>query len=78
MGPWRQVQNMCAQGRIFATVIFLTAIVVTIIVAVQTKNVVAVVICVIIQFFAGMWYALSYIPGARALVISCCTGGARM
>jgi len=38
-----------------ATIIFLSSIVITIVVAVQTKNLVAVIIMIIIQFFAGLW-----------------------
>jgi len=72
MGPYRQCQNMFAQGRIVATCVFLISIVVTLIVALTTHNIVAVIIMLIIQFFAGLWYTLSYIPGARMMVTSCC------
>ena len=67
---------MFAQGRIIATIVFLTSIVITLIVAVQTKNIVAVIVLVIIQFFAGLWYTLSYIPGARMLITNCCRASA--
>jgi len=79
---------MFASGRIVATSVFLgrwvfvvvfqqrdsrcRSIVVTIIVAVQTKSVLGVALMLVVQFFAGLWYTLSYIPGARALVLNCC------
>jgi len=75
MGPWRQLKNMFAQVRILATLVFLGMLITTIVVAVQTKNFVIVLVCVILQFFAGLWYSISYIPYARQMVLSICFGG---
>jgi len=76
MGPWKQLKNMFSSGRIFATLIFLGMIAVTIVVAFKTKNVGAVVGCVLLQLMAGLWYTLSYIPFARQMVINLCSSGA--
>ena len=62
MGPMRQLQNMCAKVRVVATLVFLGMLVTTIVIAVQTQNFIAVLICIILQFLAGLWYSLSYIP----------------
>ena len=73
MGPCRQLKSMFASVRIVATLIFIGLLIGTIVVAVQTKNFVAVLIMVILQFFAGLWYSLSYIPFGKSTTmnISC-------
>lgn len=72
VGPMRQLKSMFASGRIIATVVFLAMIAVTLVVAFQTSNVILVILCIFIQFLAGMWYSLSYIPFARQMVLSVC------
>jgi Got1/Sft2-like family len=74
MGPWRQIQNMCARIRIFATFIFIGMLITTIVVAFKTRNVIAVLMCIILQFFAGLWYSISYIPYGRSTVRSSTAG----
>jgi len=70
MGPMRQLRAMFAPVRVIATLIFLGLLVGTIVVAVQTKNFVAVLICVILQFLAGVWYSISYIPYGEFVMLS--------
>lgn len=72
MGPMRQLRGMFDPVRIGATLIFFTTLILTLVVALTTKNVLGAVLCVIAQFFASLWYALSYIPGARNAVVACC------
>lgn len=67
MGPWRQLKNMFAKVRVLATLIFLGLLIGTIVVAFRTRNFVAVLIMVILQFFAGLWYSISYIPYGKLL-----------
>lgn len=62
MGPMRQLKSMFAPVRVVATIVFIGMLIATIIVAIKTRNFVLVLICVILQFFAGLWYSLSYIP----------------
>lgn len=61
-GPWAQIKNMFAPVRAVATIIYLLCIGVTIYLAVDVKKVVPILIMIIVQCFAGIWYALSYIP----------------
>ena len=69
MGPWRQFKNMFAPVRIVATLVFLGLLVATIVVAVRTQNFIVVLVMVILQFFAGLWYSLSYIPYGESMSI---------
>lgn len=71
MGPWRQLKSMCDRVRIVATLAFIGLVVATLVVGLTTGNLVGVIVCVVAQFFAGLWYSLSYIPFARAMVCSC-------
>lgn len=61
-GPWAQIKNMFAKIRVVATVIYLVCIAVTIVLAIKVKKVVPILLMIIIQCFAGIWYNLSYIP----------------
>ncbi len=61
-GPWAQVKNMFAPIRAVATIIYLLCIAITIYLAVDVKKTVPILIMIIIQCLAGIWYALSYIP----------------
>ena len=54
--------------RIFATSAYLISIIVTLVVAIQTKSTIGTLLCIFLQFLALTWYTLSYIPFARDLV----------
>jgi hypothetical protein len=73
MGPKRQFKLMFHKKRVVATIVYVGMIIVTVVVAVKTKNVGATIVCVIIQSLALTWYALSYIPFARNAVKKCAT-----
>ena len=70
-GPINQVKDMFKKNRWIATCIYLGAMGLTLYAALGTKNVGFVLICIIIQFFAMLWYSLSYIPFARKAVKKC-------
>ncbi|CAF1021253.1 unnamed protein product [Brachionus calyciflorus] len=72
MGPVSQLKKMFATTRIIATIIVLASFVATILCAVLLKNPILCLIFVIIQFFAMLWYSLSYIPFARDAVKKFC------
>lgn len=71
MGPWRQLKSMCDRVRIIATLVFVGMMVATLVVGLTTNNLAGVIVCAVCQFFAGLWYSLSYIPFARSMVCSC-------
>lgn len=68
MGPVKQIKRMFQKTRIIVTIIFLSAIVMTLISALVLKNVWLVLIFIIIQYCAFFWYSLSYVPYGRKLV----------
>ena len=70
MGPLRQLKRMFAKTRVLITIVFLLAIVMTLISAFAFKNGWLVLLFVIIQYCAFIWYSLSYIPYARTAVIN--------
>ncbi|KAJ3173856.1 hypothetical protein HDU87_007359 [Geranomyces variabilis] len=69
-----QFKKMMDASRLTASLIFITAMVVTLVVAFTLKNVLLTLICCLIQFLALFWYSLSYIPFARDLFKSACGG----
>ena len=67
-GPFSQVKKMFKEERRIATIIYLTMIIVTLVVAFEYTEAWAVILCLIIQFLAMGWYCLSYIPYGRKMV----------
>lgn len=71
MGPKRQCQTMWKPVRAAATAVYLIALVATVVVAFSSKKALPVIILLVIQFCAGVWYSASYIPYARKMIMSC-------
>lgn len=40
--------------------------------ALLTKKALLVLLLVVVQFMAGVWYSASYIPYGRSMIKSCC------
>lgn len=78
MGPKRQCKRMSAPTRAGAVVVYIGAMVATIVVScfvhIKPDNVHAmlVLVCIVVQFLAMFWYALSYIPYGRRMFKACC------
>ncbi|KAF9585228.1 hypothetical protein BGW38_003319 [Lunasporangiospora selenospora] len=68
IGPGKQLKTMFAPVRMVASIIFITMIVVTFIVAFTLQSSVLCLIFCIIQFLALFWYSASYIPYGRAAI----------
>uniref|UniRef100_A0A7S3LJU5 Vesicle transport protein n=1 Tax=Aplanochytrium stocchinoi TaxID=215587 RepID=A0A7S3LJU5_9STRA len=75
VGFKRQIKSMCDPNRIIATIIFVGSLILTLIVAFKSGNVIFVIFFIIIQWLAGAWYIASYIPFARDAMTSCCKAG---
>ncbi|KNC46783.1 vesicle transporter SFT2A [Thecamonas trahens ATCC 50062] len=69
-GPWKQIKSMMKETRIIASSVYVVAIGFTLYFALGPNEPVLVLMCIIIQFLAGIWYCLSYIPYARRCVKS--------
>ncbi|MES1913088.1 MAG: hypothetical protein MHM6MM_005317 [Cercozoa sp. M6MM] len=74
MGPMKQLKRMFDKKRVIATVVYLVSLVLTLVVAFTIKNPGLVVLCLIVQWIALFWYALSYIPYGRSAFKNCCKG----
>ncbi|KER21281.1 hypothetical protein T265_10362 [Opisthorchis viverrini] len=70
MGPMNQLRRMFQETRIFAAVIMLICMAMTICAAVWWKNKLLCLIFCILQSGALTWYSLSYIPFARCSTLS--------
>merc|ERR1712127_351962 len=68
MGPVSQLKKMFASTRVIATIVMLVALVLTLISAFVLDDKFLCFLFIIIQFFAMLWYSISYIPFARDAV----------
>eukprot|EP00331_Platyophrya_macrostoma_P026568 CAMPEP_0176440034 /NCGR_PEP_ID=MMETSP0127-20121128/20320_1 /TAXON_ID=938130 /ORGANISM="Platyophrya macrostoma, Strain WH" /LENGTH=112 /DNA_ID=CAMNT_0017824461 /DNA_START=105 /DNA_END=440 /DNA_ORIENTATION=- len=55
MGPMRQLKSMCAKVRIFATILYIGLMILTIVFAVVLEKNALALVCAIAQWFAYMW-----------------------
>lgn len=69
MGPWKQIKKMFHPTRIWATIVALTFLGLTLFAALVKKKMILTFVCCIIQFLAMTWYSLSYIPYGRDAVL---------
>mmetsp|Transcript_10945 Transcript_10945/g.32861 ORF Transcript_10945/g.32861 Transcript_10945/m.32861 type:complete len:133 (+) Transcript_10945:222-620(+) len=76
-GPRKQCQKMFDKTRRFATIFWLLTLIVTFAIAVAGVNVGFVVLAVLVQIAASVWYSASYIPYGRRFILqifqsTCC------
>ncbi|XP_010521642.1 PREDICTED: vesicle transport protein SFT2B [Tarenaya hassleriana] len=68
IGPQRQVSMMLDPARIYATALYLASIIVALFCALYVRNKLLTLLAIILEFSGLIWYSLSYIPFARAMV----------
>jgi len=68
IGPVKQLKNMVDPERVVSTIIFFLALGATIAIALTIKNGLLVLIFVVIQWAAFVWYSISYIPFAQSCI----------
>ena len=74
LGPKRQLRNMTSATRWIAALVYVSAMAVTLVACFLIKGNgggIIVLACVIVQFCAMFWYALSYIPYGRRMFSAC-------
>ncbi len=80
IGPKRQLKGAFEKKRALATVIFIISMIGTLVAALYWKITIVVIIFIIFQFCALVWYTASYIPFAQSFITStlqaCCRRGA--
>ena len=73
VGPHRQLANMFDETRKVTTIVFLASLFLVLVLCfVNMENILKLtllVTLVLVQFFASLWYSLSYIPFARNTVV---------
>ena len=73
VGPHRQLANMFDETRKVTTIVFLASLFLVLVLCfVNMENILKLtllVTLVLVQFFASLWYSLSYIPFARKTVV---------
>ncbi|XP_063300504.1 vesicle transport protein SFT2B-like [Pelobates fuscus] len=73
MGPLKQLKRMFEATRLFATIIMLVCLVLTLCSALWWKIKGLALLFCLLQFVAMTWYSISYIPFARDAVKKCFT-----
>ncbi|KAH6833830.1 Got1/Sft2-like vescicle transport protein family [Perilla frutescens var. hirtella] len=68
IGPKRQVTMMLDPVRIYATALYIASIIIALFCAVYVRNKLLTLLGIVLEFGALIWYSLSYIPFARAMV----------
>ncbi|KAF9971861.1 hypothetical protein BGZ65_010167 [Modicella reniformis] len=68
IGPAKQLKTMFAPVRMVASIVFLSMIVITLVVAFTLKLALLCLILCIVQALALFWYSASYIPYGRAAI----------
>ena len=71
VGPARQLKGMTAPTRWLAALVYLGAIAGTLVSALVLDSGILVIVFIIVQFCAEVWYVLSYIPYGRRLCTTC-------
>ena len=71
MGPKRQCENMMKPERKLTSMVLFISMALCLILAFTGISKLIIMIFIIVQFLALVWYALSYIPGAQKLCSMC-------
>lgn len=70
-GPKQQCIKMWDPTRRFSTAFYLAMLVVVFAVAVTKQNIFLILFLLFIQYCAGIWYAASFIPFGRKMILGC-------
>ncbi len=71
VGPRKQVKYMFDKTRVVATLIYLVCLGATLWAGLTKQHIVLVIVLLLLQFCALVWYTASYIPYARQAIQSC-------
>lgn len=73
-GPIRQIKSMCAASRRIATLLYFLCMGLTLWAALKVESVPLVIVFLVLQLLAMIWYSLSYIPGGQTVFTKFCSG----
>ncbi len=71
MGPKKQCDNMMKPERKLTSMVLFASMALSLILAFTGISKLIIMLIIIVQFLALIWYVLSYIPGAQRLCSSC-------
>ena len=71
MGPKKQCDNMMKPERKLTSMVLFASMALSLILAFTGISKLIIMLIIIVQFLALVWYVLSYIPGAQRLCSSC-------
>ena len=71
MGPKKQCDNMMKPERKLTSMVLFISMALCLFMAFTGTSKLLIMLIIIVQFLALVWYALSYIPGAQRLCSSC-------
>lgn len=74
VGPWKQLRSMFHEKRRFSAIFYIVFIIITLVLCFSPHvpvRLALVVVSILCQFSALVWYSLSYIPYGRAIFRSC-------
>jgi len=74
VGPARQLKNMFAPTRIICTTVFIAAMIFTLVCVFKDFSFILVILSILIQIAALVYYCFSYIPYGRACLRNICSG----
>eukprot|EP01113_Clastostelium_recurvatum_P008630 TRINITY_DN1409_c0_g1_i1.p1 TRINITY_DN1409_c0_g1~~TRINITY_DN1409_c0_g1_i1.p1 ORF type:complete len:157 (-),score=21.51 TRINITY_DN1409_c0_g1_i1:35-505(-) len=72
VGPFKQLKNMMKPTRIFCALVFVSSMVLTLVAVFKGWPVIVVIIFIIFQFCALLYYCFSYIPYGRQCLRGIC------
>ncbi|KAE8886276.1 hypothetical protein PF005_g6095 [Phytophthora fragariae] len=75
VGPWKQVQTMFHAKRRYSALVYVVFIFVTLLLCFSPHihhRLLLVLLSVLVQFMALVWYTLSYVPYGRSIALGCC------
>uniref|UniRef100_A0A0A9YEY9 Vesicle transport protein n=1 Tax=Lygus hesperus TaxID=30085 RepID=A0A0A9YEY9_LYGHE len=66
--PWYQLRCMFKPPRVYSSVVYISCIIITIVVVSTKPKAAAVVVLVLIQSLAGLWFTVAAIPFAQTAI----------
>jgi hypothetical protein len=75
VGPCRQLKVMFKPVRAVSAVVYLGAMVMTIVVAIVYPSILLIFLMMLVQYCALVWYGASFIPYGRTCILKGCTAG---
>merc|ERR1712130_986099 len=70
-GPMRQIKAMFKPIRAVATIIYLSTIILTFYLAFSGAALILILLSILVQSLAMVWYCLSYVPYGRQMAKNC-------